>query len=204
VTTPFRGMKGQVYGGGIRVPGIIEWPRRIPRPRVTDVNAVTSDMLPTICDLLGLPLPERPLDGISLKPLINGEMTKRPTPICFWSYQGKNDTTPYIDAELQEGTTPLVKQMGGRYTRNFRNLHHPKITPEDFAGARAILDNRYKLVIHDQRDGEPKTELFDVRDDPAEKVDLSGTKSDIAKNLEQQLRDWQQSVLQSLTGADYR
>jgi arylsulfatase A-like enzyme len=171
---------------------------------VTDVNAVTSDMLPTICDVLGLPVPDRPLDGISLKPLIEGEMTKRPTPICFWSYKGKNDPKPYIDARLQEGTTPLVKQMGGRYTRNFRNLHHPKITPEDFAGARAILDNCYKLVVHDKPGGESKRQLFDVRDDPAEKVDLIQAKSDIAKNLETQLRDWQQSVLQSLTGADYR
>lgn len=204
VTTPFRGMKGQVYGGGIRVPGIIEWPKRIRQPRVTDVNAVTSDMLPTICDLLVLPMPDRPLDGISLKPLIEGKMTKRPTPICFWSYKGKSDTKPYIDAELQEGTTPLVKQMRGLYTRNFRNLHHPKITPEDFAGARAILDNRYKLVIHDKRGGETGRQLFDVREDPAEKVDLAQTKSDIAEQLEKQLRDWQQSVLESLTGADYR
>jgi len=204
VTTPFRGMKGQVYGGGIRVPGIIEWPQRIPQPRVTDVNAVTSDMLPTICDLLGLPLPDRPLDGISLTPLIDGEMIQRPNPVCFWSYKGTNEKRPYIDPKLQEGTTPLVKQMGGLYTRNFRNLHHPKITPQDFAGARSILDNRYKLVVHDKPGGEFERQLFDVRDDPAEKVDLIETKSDVAKNLEQQLRDWQQSVLESLTGADYR
>ena len=77
-TTPFRGQKGQVYEGGIRVPGIIEWPERIPEPRVTDVNAVTSDMLPTVCDVVGQPLPDRPLDGISLKALIDGEMTERP------------------------------------------------------------------------------------------------------------------------------
>ena len=76
VTTPFRGQKGLVYEGGIRVPGIIEWPERIPQPRVTDVNAVTSDMLPTLCELVGQPLPDRPLDGVSLKGLIDGEMTR--------------------------------------------------------------------------------------------------------------------------------
>ena len=126
----------------MRVPGIIEWPERIPEPRVTSVNAVTSDMLLTLCDLAGEPLPDRPLDGISLKALIDGDMTERPSPICFWSYdtsrEDEGDPEPYIDPKLQEGTTPLVKIMDGRFTRNFRNFHHPNITDEDFSGPKAI------------------------------------------------------------------
>ena len=136
MTTPLRGQKGRVYEGGVRVPGVIEWPERIPEPRVTDVNAVTSDMLPTICDLVGQPIPDRPLDGISLKPLIDGGMSERPEPICFWSYDTRHETEsmrePYIDPELQQGTTPLVKQREGRLTRNFRNFHHPRISEQDF------------------------------------------------------------------------
>ena len=208
VTNPFRGQKGAVYEGGVRVPGIIEWPARIPQPRVTDVNTVTSDILPTLCDLVGQPLPDRPLDGVSLKPLIDGKMTRRPTPICFWSYsvgrETKRELKPYIDPKLQEGTTPLVKLMGGRLTRNFRNFHHPDVTEQDFAGPRAILDNRYKLVVHDKPGSDPTTELFDLRNDPAEQNNLIQTKPQIAKTLEQQLQAWQQSVLTSLTGADYR
>ncbi len=208
VTTPFRGQKGLMYEGGVRVPGIIEWPERIPEPRVTGVNAVTSDMLPTICDLVGQPLPDRPLDGISLKPLFDGEMTQRPRPVCFWSYNTRQETKrglePYIDLKLQVGTTPLVKKMDGRLTRNFRNFHHPHITEQDFAGPRAILDNRYKLVVDGQPGSELVRELFDLRNDQAEENNLIETKPQIAKNLEQQLRDWQQSVLNSLTGADYR
>lgn len=208
VTTPFRGLKGQVYEGGTRVPGIIEWPERIREPRVTSVNTVTSDILPTICDLVGQPPPDRPLDGISLKPLIDGEMTERPEPIFFWSYDTSRETRgelePYIDPELQTGTTPLVKKLGGRLTRNFRNLHHPTITEADFAGARAILESRYKLVIDARSGGNSARELFDLRTDPAETNNLIEAKPEIARKLEQQLRDWQQAVLTSLTGADYR
>jgi arylsulfatase A-like enzyme len=208
ITTPLRGQKGAVYEGGVRVPGIIEWPQRIPQPRATDVNAVTSDILPTLCDLVGRPLPDRPLDGISLKPLIAGQMTRRPTPICFWNYgvgpETKRGLAPYIDPKLQEGTTPLVKQMGGRFTRNFLNFRHPKISEQDFAGARAILDNRYKLVVHDKPGSEPTEELFDLRKDPAEENNLITNQPEIAKDLSRQLRVWQQSVLKSLTGADYR
>jgi hypothetical protein len=47
-------------------------------------------------------------------------------------------------------------------------------------------------------------ELFDLRADLAEEDNLIEAKPQIAKKLERQLRDWQQSVLKSLTGADYR
>ncbi|MBT4863544.1 MAG: sulfatase-like hydrolase/transferase [Planctomycetaceae bacterium] len=208
VASPFRGQKGQMYEGGIRVPGVIEWPARISKPRVSAVNSVTSDMLPTLCAVTGLPLVGRPLDGISLEPLIDGKMTERPTPISFWSFNTKNEGTrglkPFIAAKLQEGTTPLVKMMDGRFTRNFRNFHHPIINEGDYTGPRAILDNNYKLVINGQQKGESVQELFDLGSDPAEKKNLMETRPKIAKRLQRQLRDWQKSVLTSLTGVDYR
>jgi arylsulfatase A-like enzyme len=206
-TMPFRGQKAQVYEGGIRVPSVLEWPEGISSPMVTDVNTVTSDVLPTLCDLIGQPLPDRPLDGISLKPLFEGQMRGRPQPIAFWNGRARNEEgftpEPYIDPELQKGTTPLVKLMGDIATRNFNNFHHPDIQEQDFAGPRAILDNQYKLVIH----GSPKDsvkELFNVRADPAEENNLIDSQQEVALKLEQQLRDWQQSVLQSLVGEDYK
>lgn len=203
-TVPFRGQKGNIYEGGIRVPGVIEWPVRIREPRVSTVNTVTSDILPTLCELAGQPLPRRPLDGISLKPLLEGRMTERATPIAFWNSRPRAgaNARPYIDPELQKGTTPLAKLSAEGATRNFQNFHHPDIQESDFAGARAMVDNRFKLVI----DGTNQSakELFDLRSDPAEKTNVIATHPAEAKKLEQQLRAWQQSVLESLTGADYR
>ena len=60
VTSSLRGQKATLYEGGIRVPGIIEWPQRIAAPGVSAVNSVTSDMLPTLCHLTGTALPDRP------------------------------------------------------------------------------------------------------------------------------------------------
>ncbi len=203
-TVPFRGQKGTIYEGGIRVPGVIEWPAKIPQPRVSAVNTVTSDILPTLCALAGQPLPRRTLDGISLKPLLDGRMMERPSPIAFWNVRGLAgaDAKPYIDPELQKGTTPLAKIAGEGSTRNFQNFHYPAIRENDFGGARAILDNRFKLVV-DGAAGSAK-ELFDVRSDPAEKTNLIASHPAEARKLEQQLRAWQQSVLESLSGADYR
>jgi arylsulfatase A-like enzyme len=204
--SPFRGQKGQMYEGGIRVPGVIEWPAKIKQPRISKVNTVTSDMLPTLCDLTGQSFPQRPLDGISISPLLNGNMKSRPQPICFWSYnanrEAKNGLKPYFDLQQQEGTTPLVKLMNGKATRTFRNFHHPNISEEDFVGPKAILDHQYKLVVSGTNKDEK--ELFDLRADPAEKNNLATSLPQITQKLSQQLHTWQSSVLKSLTEADYK
>jgi arylsulfatase A-like enzyme len=205
---PHRGVKGEVYEGGTLVPGLIEWPARIPQPRTTSVRASTSDLLPTLCALAGQPLPARPLDGIDLTPLLDGKMTARSNPLYFWEYNtgslGKAKLEPWIDPKLQEGTTPLVKKAGGKATRDFTNFRHPAITDSDYLGPRAIIEGNFKLVIHEPKQGEPKRELFDLQADPAEKTNLIEQQPAIAGKLQTQLREWQESVLQSLTGADYQ
>ncbi len=79
-----RGNKGSVYEGGVRVPGIFEWPAVI-KPRVTNYPACTMDLFPTVADVLDLPddVFVRPLDGISLEPLFARELSQRTKPIAF-------------------------------------------------------------------------------------------------------------------------
>lgn len=195
----FRGNKGDVYDGGLRVPGIIEWPGTI-KPRITDVNTVTSDMLPTICDLVHAPLPARPLDGINLKPLLEGKMKERPSPICFWKYptsrEAKESPGPYIAPELQNGTTPTAKVD----VVVFRNYRHARARTSDFGGSAAILGNEYKLVDP----GSDGLELYRIRTDPGEATNIAASKPDVVREMEKGLRAWQQSVETSLTGADYK
>jgi arylsulfatase A-like enzyme len=89
-TGGLRGHKATIWEGGLRVPGIIEWPARIRKPAATGVPAVTSDIYPTLLDIVGLTVPNQiqPLDGVSLVPLIEGKMTARPRPIGFWHGSG--------------------------------------------------------------------------------------------------------------------
>ncbi len=79
-----RGHKGSVFEGGIRVPGIIEWPGRI-KPMTTDLPASTMDIMPTIVDLLDLPEDSMMSvrDGESILALFDGEIPKRNHPIPF-------------------------------------------------------------------------------------------------------------------------
>jgi len=199
-----RGQKGRMYEGGIRVPSVIEWPARIKSGTISEVNSVTSDMLPTFCELVGQPLPDRPLDGISLVPMIDGEMNTRPSPMFFWDINGQipvtEDSQPYIDMELQQGTIPLVKKLGGKFTRTFVNWRYPKVSENDIGGSRTIIDNRYKLVMDEDSD----IELYDLIEDRAESKNLMDSHPEIVKKMQNQLSEWQQSVLQSLNESDYK
>ncbi len=200
VDSPLRGAKGSYYEGGIRVPSVIEWPGGIPEARRSSVPAVTSDMLPTLCDLAGIPVPARTLDGISLVPVLDGVMQERPSPLCFWVYdvarEARENPQQYLPEEAQTGNIPTSKVP----FIVFRNHKHPTARTSDFGGTAAIMDNRFKLYVPAK--GEP--ELYDLLADQAEKVNLAAKDPDRAKEMLAKLHDWQRSVERSLTGADYK
>ena len=81
-----KGNKGSLNEGGIRVPGIIEWPGRI-KSAVTDFPASTMDIMPTLLDLLKLPEDSQLAmrDGESILSLFEGNTPQRTRPIPFTS-----------------------------------------------------------------------------------------------------------------------
>ena len=200
-----KGLKGTIYEGGTKVPGIIEWPQEIKKGFISGLNAVTTDIFLTVCEVAGVAPPKRPMDGISLMPVIRGEARERSKPIQFWNFDTGHldDKDPYISPELQEGTTPLAKISEGKFTRSFKNFHHPKIDERDYQGNRSILDNEYKLIMED-RSGKEVKALYNVHKDPGETKNLIEEYPDIALDLEKQMRVWQESVLLSLTEKDYK
>ena len=79
-----RGRKGQVWEGGIRVPGIIEWPGMIEGNRKSSTPVGTIDLLPTVADIVGQKPPEGvTLDGISILPLLQGKTDHRGSNMNF-------------------------------------------------------------------------------------------------------------------------
>ena len=100
-----RGQKGNLYEGGIRVPGLIEWPGKI-KPQVTDFPASTMDIMPTLIDLLDLPKDSMldVVDGESIVPLFSGNTPQRTHPIPF-AFKGM---------ALIDGKYKLVKNGNGK------------------------------------------------------------------------------------------
>ncbi len=202
---PWRGRKATIWEGGFRVPAIIEWPAVVRESRTSSFPAVTSDIFPTLLDLLGLasPFPARPIDGISIRRLIEGDTsTERGRPIGFWIYDVATEleNPRWIDPDLARGTTPTVRNPG----IDFLNFRHPVARTADFGGRAAWTGDRYKLVVLPGTGGGIRTELYDLLEDPGETKDIADRFPDLVDRMKADLHAWQSSVERSLTGADYK
>ncbi len=81
---PLRGVKRDVYEGGIRVPFIARWPGKIPAGQVSDQVLAFWDMMPTFAELTGLPIPPH-TDGISMLPVLLGK-PQQDHEYLYWDY----------------------------------------------------------------------------------------------------------------------
>lgn len=83
----FRGYKGSVDEGGIRVPLIARWPGRIKAGRTSSLPAAFYDLLPTLVEIAGGQL-HQPVDGMSLVPTLTGRGTQPRHEFLFWDFNG--------------------------------------------------------------------------------------------------------------------
>ena len=93
---PYKGMKRDVYDGGIHVPMVMHWPDRIKQPRVDETPFAFADFFPTFADLSGVPLnsiPRLKINGVSISGRIQDEPTAIPERILYWEF-GKQAGDP--------------------------------------------------------------------------------------------------------------
>jgi arylsulfatase A-like enzyme len=81
---PWRGWKGSLYEGGIRVPAFVSWSGKL-RPREVKETVSYLDWFPTVATAAGVPLdPAWKLEGRNVWPLLTGE-GKAPAPVLYWN-----------------------------------------------------------------------------------------------------------------------
>jgi len=84
---PFRGEKGFLWEGGIRVPALVVAPRALPAGRVVNQLAMSMDWLPTLLSMAGAkPHPGNPPDGVDLWPVLSGRAPEFERTV-FWRTQ---------------------------------------------------------------------------------------------------------------------
>ncbi|MBA4065980.1 MAG: sulfatase [Isosphaera sp.] len=105
--TPFRGNKGGLLEGGIRVPYFVQWKGTLPAGKEYDRPVSTLDILPTALAAAGAKPPaDRALDGVNLLPFLKGEATGDPHAQLFWRYLRRDMFA------VRDGDWKLVKLKG--------------------------------------------------------------------------------------------
>lgn len=94
----FKGQKRDLYQGGIRVPFIVRWPGNVQSGSVTDHISAFWDVLPTFCEIAGVPIPTD-TDGISFLPtLLCNRAEQKNHPYLYWEFhEGKGKQAVMAD-----------------------------------------------------------------------------------------------------------
>jgi arylsulfatase A-like enzyme len=82
---PLRGIKRDLYEGGIRVPMIVRAPGRVPAGRTSDAVWAHWDVLPTLAELAGTESPEA-VDGVSVRSVLEGGEPPAERPPLYWEF----------------------------------------------------------------------------------------------------------------------
>lgn len=112
---PLREYKGNMYEGGIRVPGIIRWPGRV-KPGIEIAEPVIgTDFLPTVCAAAEIDPPrDRTIDGQSVLSLLTGGEFHRTRPL-YWQFNFTH-TEPCL--ALRQGDWKIIARLSERPQRN--------------------------------------------------------------------------------------
>lgn len=123
-----RGIKRSCHEGGIRIPFIARWPKHVPAGTVNDHQLAFYDILPTFCDLAGIPgYPDRFLnpadpddcfDGISFAPTLLGNQGQQSHDHLYWEFA----QTDYI--AVRKGDWKLVIKEGKPHIYNLAEDIH--------------------------------------------------------------------------------
>jgi arylsulfatase A-like enzyme len=145
-TGKLKGHKFSLYEGGIRVPGIVSWPARVPANQVIDAPAAAMDAFPTFLAAAGGDPSEYELDGVDLLPMLAGQVGL-PERDFYWEMKGQTAVRrgPWklvLQGQLVEGAPPeddvhlsnLDQDLGERHNLKDR---HPDLADELSAAASA-------------------------------------------------------------------
>jgi arylsulfatase A-like enzyme len=102
---PLNGEKGMLAEGGIRVPFVASWPKRIASGTVWKKPVIALDIAPTILAAAGLPR-DPALDGVDLLPLLAAGEDKAPSRDLYWRF--------WNQAAVRSGDWKFLRAGGDR------------------------------------------------------------------------------------------
>ncbi|MEQ8791670.1 MAG: sulfatase [Pirellulaceae bacterium] len=104
---PLRGMKHNLYEGGIRVPTIVRWPGRIAAGSRNSTPLISTDFYPTVLQLTGCPpRVSQHVDGVSFGEVLLGERDAVDRDALYWHYPHNRQ-----EAAVREGRHKLLHRF---------------------------------------------------------------------------------------------
>jgi uncharacterized sulfatase len=109
--TPLRDEKGTLYEGGIRVPMIVRWPGVTQPGTLCSEPTTTADLMPTFCAMAGAALPDQPIDGSDLVPLLKDPHTALERDAIYFHYPHYHHSRPA--GAIRAGDWKLIEFFDG-------------------------------------------------------------------------------------------
>src|SRR5262249_13672005 len=104
----YRGAKGSVHEGGVRLPMVLRWPNGIDVAGSTIDGLVHfTDWLPTLAAIAGADVGDLALDGVNLLPLLQGAPADVPA-TRFWQWN-RYAPVANCNAAMRDGKWKLVR-----------------------------------------------------------------------------------------------
>jgi arylsulfatase A-like enzyme len=163
---PLKGYKGTYYEGGVREPMFIVWPGVTQPGSRCDTPVINVDLFPTFCEMTGADLPGQPLDGISLRPLLD---------------QGSTETS---DSRSLYWHFPAYLQSYQRFDEQRDVLFRSR-------PCSIIRNGKWKLHEYFEDGG---LELYDLEADPGESTNLAESHPAETKRLHDDLKQWRKAI----------
>ncbi len=150
--------KGTSWEGGQRVPCIMRWPGVIPAGEICNKLACALDILPTLANITGAPLPDKIIDGVSILPLLLGDFEATPRHNFYYYYQ----------ANSLEG----VQKDYWKLVLPHRGISYVGVAPgkDGWPGKTVNIEIR-------------QNELYDLRRDPGERYNVAEYNPEIVRDL---------------------
>jgi arylsulfatase A-like enzyme len=145
---PFRGIKRDLYEGGIRVPMIVRWPGKVPADRVDATPWWFPDFLPTAATLAGVEPPGN-LDGRNVLPLLLGQRAPRRSAPFYWEFHEGG-----FKQAIREGRWKAIRQAPGR-TIELYNLDADPSETRDLTPSHPRTARRLARLLDSQRTDSP-------------------------------------------------
>jgi len=166
--------KGTSFEGGQREPCIMVWPGVIPAGKMTSQLSSTIDILPTLAEITGCSLPAHKIDGVSILPIMKGDLKAEPRKE-FYFYYHRNSLEG-----VRKGTWKLV-------------------LPHDYRSYEGVLPGNDGWPGAYGK-GHTELALYDLRRDPGEEYDVQALYPEKVAELMKVVEKAREDLGDDLTG----